>query len=129
MRLLGLAVAIALGAAGCGGAAESPDTPAQVKRAFAAEGIRLAVDPYGTSPTDRVTAFETPNGVDDISVVVASDNAASEKFANQAAVLIGQPDGDPDIVRVGNVIVLYYGRRTSTKTKAAAERALERLRE
>jgi hypothetical protein len=46
----------------------------------------------------------------------------------QLAVLIGRPGRHPDIVRVGNAIVVY-ARDTSPKMKAAAERAIERLRE
>jgi hypothetical protein len=123
-----LAVAIALGAGGCGGGGETPDTPAQVKRFFAAEGIRLVLDPYGTSPEDKVTAFKAANRDDDLSVAVATDNATAKKDASDLAALFGAPGGHPDIVRVGNVIVVY-GRNASPKTKAAAERAIERIRE
>lgn len=124
----GLAVAIALGAGGCGGGGETPDTPAQVKRFFAAEGIRLVLDPYATSSEDKVTAFKAANRDDDLSVAVATDNATAKEDASDLAALFGAPGGHPDIVRVGNVMVVY-GRNASPKTKAAAERAIERIRE
>jgi hypothetical protein len=123
-----LAIAIALAAGGCGGGGEAPDTPAQVKRIFAAEGIRLVLDPYGTSREDKLTAFEAANEDHDLSVAVATDNATAKKNASDLAALFGAPGGHADIVRVGNVIVVY-GRNTSPKTKAAAERAIERIRE
>ena len=127
-----VAIAITLAAGGCGGGggggSEAPDTPAQVKRIFAAEGIRLVLDPYGTSREDKLTAFEAANEDDDLSVAVATDNATAKKTASDLAALFGAPGGHPDIVRVGNVIVVY-GRNTSPKTKAAAERAIERIRE
>jgi hypothetical protein len=98
---------------------EAPGTPAQVKRIFAAEGIRLVLNPYGTSREDKLTAFESANEDDDLSVAVATDNATAKKNASDLAALFGAPGGHPDIVRVGNVIVVY-GRNTSPKTKAGA---------
>jgi hypothetical protein len=125
-RVLSLiTVAAALCTSGCGGRGETARTPAQVKRVFAAEGIPLIVWPYGTSREDKVTAFKTPEGDSGIIVAVTTDEGAANRDASQLAVLVGEPPGK-NIVRVGNVLVLY-GRTTSPATRAAAARAIERL--
>jgi hypothetical protein len=124
----GIAVAVALAVSGCGAGGQTPDTAAQVKRAFAAEGIPLIVSPYGTNPEDKLTAFDTANGDDELNVAVATDNATAKRTASQLAAMIGKPLADAYIVRSDNVVVVY-GRTTSPKTRAAAERAIGRLRE
>jgi hypothetical protein len=127
----GFAVAVTVVAAGCGGggAGNEPDTSAQVTRAFAAEGIRLVVDHDSTSREDGVAAFESANADDDLSVFVVDNNAAAKKMATELAFLSGGTASHPDIVRVDNVIVAYYGRNTTPKTRAGAERATRRLEE
>jgi hypothetical protein len=128
--VLGFFVAVTVVAAGCGGGGggNKLDTQAQVTRAFEAEGIQLVVDQYGTSREDGVAAFEVANADDDLMVAVVDNDAKAKEMATQLAFLTGGTGSHPDIVRAENVIVAF-GRNTTPKTKAAAERAMRRLEE
>jgi hypothetical protein len=129
--LTGIAASIVLCATGCNGSGEKQtNTPSEVKRAFTAEGVQLAVWPSGVGDDDRVTSFVPAQNDDGLLVSVFADSSAAEKDADQLRLvnqlMSGKPSSEAPIVRAGNVLMISR-LDTPHEETAAGKRAMKRL--